>query len=281
MAREHANIRLDMWGDDDWRELSMPAQWLYELLLTHPKTNRAGVSDWRPNRIAQLARGLDAAAVVEMATELANGHFIVVDEATEEILIRSYVKHDGVMKQPNMAVTMANDWAGVASARLRAVIAFEVQKLSVEQPDLPGWKSDKKLATLLSAEGLNIKDDPSDSPSVDPTVDPSAMGAVYPSVEGRTTSTTTSTTTEASLPDGGAKLKETRLPADWVPTKAHFDLAKERRVDLQSEVDAFRNHAETHDRHAARWNAAFTTWLKKSKPKPSGDGNAWMNRSTR
>lgn len=276
MAREHANVRLDMWGDDDWRSLSMPAQWLYELLLTHPKTNRAGVSDWRPNRLAGMARGLSAADVVAMAVELEAGFFIVTDAEKEEILIRSYVKHDGVLKQPNMAVTMANDWAGVSSSRLRAVIAFEVQKLRDESPDLPGWKSEKQLATLLTADALNIKTDPSSHPSVDPSV----KGETYPSVEGHATSTTTTTATEASLPRGGAKLKETRLPSDWVPTKSHFDLAAERRVDLAAEVDAFRRHAETHDRHAARWNAAFTTWLKKSKPKATGNPDAWMNRST-
>lgn len=65
---------------------------------------------------------------------------------------------------------------------------------------------------------------------------------------------------------GEAKLKETRLPKDWTPTTTHFELAKGMRVDLQQQVEAFRLHAETHDRHAARWNAAFTTWLKKSKP---------------
>lgn len=279
MAREHANIRLDMWGDGDWRALSMPAQWLYELLLTHPKTSRAGVSDWRPNRLSRMAAGVTVAQVDQMAGELVRGRFIAIDELTEEVLIRSYVKHDGVMKQPNMAVTMANDWAGISSPRLRAILAFEVQKLRKEQPDLPGWKSEKHLVTLLAAEGLDLKNDPSVNPSVDPSIDPSVRGGGYPSVEGHTTSTTTSTTTEASLPVGEAKLKETRLPADWVPTKAHYELGRSTGVDVVAEADAFRGHAETHDRHAARWNAAFTTWLKKSKPRRSDDSDAWMNRS--
>lgn len=78
---------------------------------------------------------------------------------------------------------------------------------------------------------------------------------------------------------GEAKLKETRLPSDWVPTPNHYELAKSRGVDIGTEVEAFRLHAETHDRHAARWNAAFTTWLKKARPKPQTGGNGWMNRS--
>lgn len=195
MAREHANIRLDMWGDDDWRALSMPAQWLYKLLLTHPQTNRAGVSDWRPNRLAPLARGVTASDVRSMAAELEERFFIVTDDDTEEVLIRSYVKHDGVMKQPNMAVTMANDWTGIASNRLRRVVAFEVQRLRDEQPDLPGWKSEKALMTLFSTEGVNVK------------IDPSVMGAGDPLSMGRTTTTATSTTTSTPL------LEEEGVPA--------------------------------------------------------------------
>lgn len=193
LAREHANIRLDMWGDDDWRALSMPAQWLYKLLLTHPKTNRAGVCDWRPKRLAAMAAGLDASEVQRMADELTQGFFIVVDEDTEEVAVRSYVKHDGVLKQPNMAITMANDWTGVASERIRAVIAFEVQKLKREQPDLPGWKSERQLETILTASGVDVKNDP--------TVDPSLKGKSM----GRTTTTATSTTTATPLlKEGGA-----------------------------------------------------------------------------
>ena len=183
MAREHANIRLDMWGDGAWRALSMPAQWLYELLLTHPKTNRAGVCDWRPRRLAAMAAGLSVGDVERMAAELVAGFFIVIDEDTEEVLVRSYVKHDGVMKQPNMAVTMANDWTGVASELLRSVVAFEVQKLKAEHPDLPGWKSARQLETILSFSGVNVKIDP----SVDPSVEGESMG--------HTTTTATSTTT--------------------------------------------------------------------------------------
>jgi hypothetical protein len=64
----------------------------------------------------------------------------------------------------------------------------------------------------------------------------------------------------------GAKAKETRLPKDWAPSKTHYDIARERNIDLMEQAELFRLHAETHDRHAARWNAAFTTWLKKSRP---------------
>lgn len=265
MAREHANIRLDMWGDTDWRALTRDAQWLYELLLTHPDTNRAGVSDWRPGRLAKMATGTTAADVRRMGEELERRHFIVVDDDTEEVLVRSYVKYDGVLKQPNLTITMANDWAGVASPRLRAVVAFEVQRLRSARPDLPGWKSEKHIQTLLTAQGVDVKADPSVDPSPDPSVDPSVMGEADPSVEGPPTSTTTSTATNASHSQDGRR-RETPLAKEWAPTAEHLKRAKELGIDVIDAAENFRLHAETHDRRAANWNGAFTTWLKKSKP---------------
>ena len=52
MGRDRANIRTDMWGDDDWRGLTPGAQWLYEYLLTSPTLIYAGVADWRQVRVA-------------------------------------------------------------------------------------------------------------------------------------------------------------------------------------------------------------------------------------
>jgi len=265
VAREHANIRLDMWGDADWRALSRDAQWLYELLLTHPDTNRAGVSDWRPGRLAKMAAGTTADDIRRIAAELEQRFFVVIDEDTEEILVRSYVKYDGVLKQPNMTVTMVNDWAGVASSRLRAVVAFEVQKVKAARPDMPAWRLER-IETLMGTQGIDVRSNPSADPRVDPSVDPKPKA----SVRGPSTSTSTSTSTNASHSGRGeAKKPEIRLPKAWAPSASHIERAKAAGVDVVAEAEAFRLHAETHDRHAANWNAAFTTWLSKAKPMAS------------
>lgn len=151
MARDRANIRTDIWGDDDWRNLTAPAQYLYFLLLTHPTLTYCGVADWRPGRLAALAKGCTAEDIVAMAAELEEAQFIVVDTDTEEVLVRSFVKHDGLLKQPRMAVSMATAFAATASEKLRNVIAFEVQKYHSAHPDLKGW-DDPRVQTVLSAE---------------------------------------------------------------------------------------------------------------------------------
>jgi hypothetical protein len=94
-----------------------------------------------------------AAAVV-----LAERMFIVIDEITEEVLIRSHIKHDGVIKVPNSAAAMCTAMASVASSTLRAVMVFELRKLFTKSPDLAGWTggtSGEKLRAILAREALD------------------------------------------------------------------------------------------------------------------------------
>jgi|GEM_PF-1835647 len=173
MARDRASIRIDMWADDGWRELTMGAQHLYMELLSHPTLTYCGVADWRPGKLAAATRGLTAGDIVAAGAELAESYFIGVDEETEEVLVRSYVKHDGLMKQPKLVVTMALAFANIASAKLRAGFAFEVQKLRDEEPELR-WDV-RQLGTVLDARAVSLKDSftPRFTPTVTPTVTPS------------------------------------------------------------------------------------------------------------
>ena len=130
MARTYAQVRVSVWQDDDFRDLPIEAQHLYFLLLTAPTMNLAGVSDWRPERIASLAHGWTSAAVRKAARILEQRRYILTDDSTEEVLVRTLVKHDGILRNPKLATGMVSAWTGTFSKRLRAAIANEVQKLS-------------------------------------------------------------------------------------------------------------------------------------------------------
>lgn len=138
MAREHANIRNDMWNDPDFRELSADAQLLYMQLLTSSTLTYAGVADWRPKRIAALSRGRKPKAVEDAAVELQRGLFIIVDQDTEEVLIRSFLKHDGLLHKPNVVKAMLTAYDKIFSLDLKAVLVFEMQRLSER---FPTWKA--------------------------------------------------------------------------------------------------------------------------------------------
>lgn len=273
MARDRANIRIDMWADQDWRELSGEAQRLYMQLLSHPTLNYAGVAEWRPGRLAAMTRDLTADDISRAGNELCERFFIVADELTEEVLVRSFVKHDGLLKQPKMVVSMTNAYAAVASKLLREVIAFEVQKLHDREPTLNAWGV-KQTETLLRAKSVDAHTfTPGFTPSFTPGLSLNAGQS-----QGLPTATATTTATEASLPGAEGKKPETRIPKDWAPTASHFERAKTSRIDITREVESFRLHAETHDRHAANWNSAFTTWLTKANPETKGGGSDWALR---
>ena len=239
-------------------------QWIYVQMWTHPDLSYSGVLDWRPGKnLAPLSAGTTAADIEALIPLLQERRFVVLDESTEEILLRSYFRHDGLMKNPSTSVSMANAYNGTGSNVIRGVIIHELLRLRDEHPDWKGWAV-SQVISILKHPAI----DPLTVPGFGPRVAPSVAPEPAPQVAPLPTTTATSTATEASLLEqaGDAKIKETRLPKGWVPTAEHFALAKSRGVDIIAEVEAFRLHAEAHDRHAARWNAAFTTWLKKSRP---------------
>ncbi len=151
MARTHAAIRLDIWGDDDWRSLSMNAQYLYLHLLASPTLNYAGVADWRPARIAGMSAGTTRDLVEAAAAELEAALFIIVDNDTEEVLIRSFLKHDGLLHKPNVAKAMVAAYTKTVSATLRGVIVFELNRLAERFPE---WRAfDLKEVREVMAKG--------------------------------------------------------------------------------------------------------------------------------
>ncbi|UYB35492.1 hypothetical protein N9A08_12780 [Arthrobacter koreensis] len=148
---------MDMWNDDDWRGLTGNAQGLYLKLLTHPTLTYCGVADWRPGRLAKLTMSMTAQDVIEGAKELQAAAFAYVDEETEEIFLRSFVRHDGLLKHPRLSISMAKDFAAVASPRVRGFFVWELKKMFSEEPELKLW-SDRRLQTILKGRSEDMKE---------------------------------------------------------------------------------------------------------------------------
>lgn len=189
MAREFAQIKLAIWADDDWRDLSPLSRYLYLTLLTSPSLSHCGVADWRPARIGAL-NGMGVEAIGESGAELVESLHLVIDAESEEVLIRSFVRNDGLMKQPKMAVAMASAHAAVASKEIRGVIVHELNRLRNDLPTLHGWGAERATDLL----GLR---------SVDPSEYPLGKGNWTPigkgSTKGSPTPAPTTTPTPSNL----------------------------------------------------------------------------------
>lgn len=177
MARDHARIRVDIWADEDWRDLPSVSQWLYLCLLSSPALNFCGVTDWRPARIAALNAEMKADDVEYAAAWLEAGEFVVIDRETEEVLIRSWVKHDGLVSSPNMSKAMVKSHAAIGSGILRAVIVDQLERLRQTNPNLSGWKH---LHGVLRKRSLTVQEAflrLSPNPSVKGSTNPSEIRA--------------------------------------------------------------------------------------------------------
>lgn len=164
MARDHARVNLTIWTDPDFRSLPPAAQHLYLTLWTAPELTYCGVHDWRPARLTGLSEGFTAEHIETVAACLEARYFLVIDRATEECLIRSWARFDGIMKQPRMAVSFVHAYAATASPVIRSVLVHELNKIRSESPELSCWL-DKRVVEILehpstSAKELEVSDDP-------------------------------------------------------------------------------------------------------------------------
>ncbi|MBM4489450.1 hypothetical protein GS937_01460 [Rhodococcus hoagii] len=159
MAREYARIRMSVNEDEDIENLSADAQWLYfRVLIPEPTLNYAGVADWRPRRQFGKARDMTLDRYLAAAAELEANRYILVDPETEEVLVRSYIRSDELLRNPKMAASVVKAYRAVASRTLRAAIVTEVQRVHQECPGLSSWKhkdTREDLERLLARPGLD------------------------------------------------------------------------------------------------------------------------------
>lgn len=121
MARDYARIVTAIWGDPDWRDLTPDAQRMFMALLSQPKLTMIGVIDYMPERWAAHAKGLTAADIDSALSELEAGDrpWVFVDRDSGEVLIRTFVRHDGSANNQKLRAPMWNAWKSIESDWLR------------------------------------------------------------------------------------------------------------------------------------------------------------------
>lgn len=140
MARDHARIFTAIWSDPEFKRLEKDPQRMYFVLVSQHRLTYAGVLDYLPARLASLAADDGIEAVEKAVAALEATRFVVVDQDTQEILVRSFVRHDGLLATPNMVKAMLKDRDGIISESLREALDDELARAYEERPDLAGWK---------------------------------------------------------------------------------------------------------------------------------------------
>lgn len=177
MARDHARISLDIWDDNDWTSLTSVQQIAYLTLISSPDLSYCGVLPYLPARYALLAKDWTERKFAAAITALEAGRFVIVDRTTAEVLVRSYVRHDGLLKQPNVTKALVKAYNRVHSEHLRAAIRVELARLLREIPEARGWQGlidtspellDELHATPLPKGSTKGSENPSANPEATP-----------------------------------------------------------------------------------------------------------------
>lgn len=156
MPRDHARLRHGIWSDPDFLGLTEAAQRAYMLALSQPGVSYCGVVPFTLKRWARLATDSTALKLRRTFTLLEESRFVVVDEQSEELLFRTFVKHDGILESPNVCKASVNAYSAVVSPLLRGVFLVELHRLSADDRVTKenGWKELSALLTETIGEGL-------------------------------------------------------------------------------------------------------------------------------
>ncbi|MCS7484680.1 hypothetical protein ACFFQW_49185 [Umezawaea endophytica] len=138
MARDHARLIITIWNDPDWRALSGDAQRLYMLLLSQEDLSYCGLVPMRLRRWASMCSTTSVDTITTALAELHDSRFALADHDTEEVLVRSLVRNDGIWKQPNTLAAAIRESFAISSPILRAAVAAELHRLPARCGAAPG-----------------------------------------------------------------------------------------------------------------------------------------------
>lgn len=157
MARDHGRIYTRIWADPDFRSLDRDPQRLYLLLVSQAKLTYCGSLDYIPRRLTELARDEDQQTLEKALMTLEVTRFVVVDHGMSELLVRSFVRHDGLLGSPNMTKAMLKDRASMLSDELREVVDNELHRAYRDDPKAKGWtgfqQAEPELFKQVSGKG--------------------------------------------------------------------------------------------------------------------------------
>lgn len=153
MAQEYVAMYRSRWSDDeDWRALSWSAQWLYDFLAQHPDRNEAGLLSFTIKKWTRFADGVTVADLRRSLGELDDAGFIVVDEETEEVLVRSFIRRATVYKHIRLFRNACVAIRAVESERIRSALGQELVRLPKLAIPTPNDRNQRNVAEAVEAQ---------------------------------------------------------------------------------------------------------------------------------
>lgn len=162
MARQYAKFYVTVWGSD-FRQLTRGAQHLYFQLVSNPKLSAAGCVTIQPRKWANQSADTTPAEIEADLSELAAKRYVLIDDDTEELLVRSFIHHDRGYRNKYLLKSIETAIAAIESpalrdhARLELAAALEPESDQLEDSEQDSYE--------------DPSEDPYELPNNDPTHD--------------------------------------------------------------------------------------------------------------
>lgn len=279
VVRSEARLRTKIWDDEDFLILPGHQQLSYLFMISQPDISHCGVLSLRlkrwakklkytPEQLDKALAGLEAA------------RFVVVDHDEEELLVRSFLRNDGVCKNFKVLKAAAGSLSEICSKPIRETLANEIERAFHE-----GLGSESTNPTLLGMLNIlgrphhGLFDGASDGASYDPSMghqEALPMGDTKSDGVGVGVGARFKTVvTSSSSPDGETKKKPakrgTRVPDGFTFTDEMQTWA---RLKAPLVADNLGYHTEQfvdywigrNDKLAVKrdWIAAWRWWIRKA-----------------
>lgn len=160
-----------IWSDPDFTQLGSAAQRLYLLLISQPDITAAGVVPLVERRWAALAPDTTVTDINAALEELVAAGFIVVDDATAELWVKSYIKHDEMYVSPNGIKAIEKARSRVLSRTINTLSGAALTAATEAPPEAPpetpppGGTSPQQQATSTSNFSSSKQHSPSTTPN--------------------------------------------------------------------------------------------------------------------
>jgi hypothetical protein len=134
----YAMVLCSIWEDDDFRALSEGAQRCYLLLVSQRRRSMVGVLPYTPRSWARGCENTDIDDIEREIAELECANFVRVDLDTDELLVRTVLKHDPA-RGPKSIVAMWRSIDAIESRHLRSVVMQYVPEDAWLSTAVPDW----------------------------------------------------------------------------------------------------------------------------------------------
>ena len=164
MAGRFTPLHSSIWSDPDFVALSSNAQRVYLLAISQHDVSFAGVVPYTEKRWARMSNDATPGAIADGINELEDARFVLLDPDTEELMIRSYVKHGRIYEQKQLRKALVRGYESILSTRLRLrwydEQVDEVKDLVGRLNENPEQAADESEEASVVGQGLDLDPQP-------------------------------------------------------------------------------------------------------------------------